>query len=108
EAPDCAVVYFSGHGSPEGIALADGLLTYDTLAALLLGIGSARPIVIVDACHAAAGFRPFLVRVGGFGEDIASDWASAVQESVQGLRFFAAVASGHSTYEDPAIRAGRF
>lgn len=111
EAPDCALVYFSGHGSPEGIALADGLLTYDELAELLLGIGSVRPIVIVDACHAGAGFHPFLVRIGGVGglaDDMESAWVSVVQDSVRGLRFFAAVASGHSTYEEHAIRGGRF
>jgi hypothetical protein len=111
EAPDCALVYFSGHGSPEGIALADGLLTYDELAELLLGIGSVRPIVIVDACHAGAGFHPFLVRIGGVGglqDDMESEWISVVQDSVRGLRFFAAVASGHGTYEEHAIGGGRF
>lgn len=110
-APDCALIYFSSHGSPEGIALADGLLTYDELAELLLGIGSVRPIVIVDACHAGAGFQPFPVRIGGVGglpDDMESAWVSVVHGSTRGLRFFAAVSSEHGTCEEHAIRGGRF
>lgn len=110
-APDCVLVFFSGHGSPRGIALANGLLSYDELAARLAGVGATRPTVIIDACSAGAAFQPFLVRIGGVGglDDGAADaWLMALEASAPGLRIFAAVADGEGTFEDRSLGAGRF
>jgi hypothetical protein len=107
-APEHLMMYWSGHGSEEGIVLADGLFTYAEFGAALASVPSRTRTFIADTCHAGAAWMP-LIRTGG--DDVGGieeDWAAALAAAVPGLRLLAAVSGTALAHEDHNIGGGRY
>lgn len=51
---DVVFVYFSGHGLPGGLVLADGLLDAETLELLVGSLPADLVVVVIDACYGGA------------------------------------------------------
>ncbi len=107
--PDQLTLYFSGHGGPEGIALADDILTYKELGELLRDLRSPHTTVVLDTCHAGSAIRLHDRPVVGFGgEELDTAWAQALRRACPDLRIFAAVGPTELSREDPGLRGGVF
>ncbi|MCC6647893.1 MAG: caspase family protein [Polyangiaceae bacterium] len=109
--PDCLVMSFSGHGSPQGILLSDGLLPYTVLGAALRRVPSRIKTIFLDACHAGAAIpilRDKVATVAGVGGWFEPAWQFALAAACDGLRVFAAVSPDTNAYEDHERRSGRF
>jgi hypothetical protein len=103
------ILYFCGHGNEHGIALADGLLTYDELQPWIRAIRARTKTAVFDACHAGASARIFQDRIAGLaGVELERSWAEALAQACPGLRIFAAVGAAQLAHEDLAIRGSRF
>lgn len=100
--PEHFILYWCGHGSRTGIALADGLFEYDELGEALAAIPSRTRTFISNTCHAGAAWEP-LSRVGGDVSGIEEDWAAALARAVPGLRLLAAVSKTAEAHEDYQI-----
>ena len=86
--PEFLLLYFSGHGSKEGILLSDGLLEFSVLAQRLRAINTRTTLIIFDTCHAAAygGFvrEGDVAGVGDYEDELA--WAKMLAQSRPGTR----------------------
>jgi hypothetical protein len=102
-------IFFSGHGSPRGLLLADGELTYAELATYLSPIPTPHKVLVVDACFAGAAARLFNERIAGFGgEALDEAWLEGLERACPGLRIFAAVGHDQKSREDTKLRGGLF
>ncbi len=102
-------IFFSGHGSPRGILLANGELTYAELASYLREIATPHKVLVLDACFAGAAARLFNERIAGFGGEVLdAAWLDALERACPGLRIFAAVGPDQVSREDPKLRGGVF
>ena len=93
--------YFSGHGSEEGIELADGTLTYRALHEALQQFSTKPVLVILDACH--SGTYGKIAEVSGVG----SSWAELLAKAMPGTRMFFAARSDETTSEGGGVPGGR-
>jgi hypothetical protein len=86
-APDCLLVYFSGHGGPTGVAVGDGLMPYSDIIDLLRLVDAPRSIVILDVCHAAS-YLDFLKEagVGGLEGLAPASWLDVLAHATEGTR----------------------
>jgi len=89
--PDHFLFAWTGHGGENGIALADGILTYDELAYRLGAIDARVKVAIFSTCHAGAARRQFETRVAGATETLVDRGETAAREVelgpvVDGLR----------------------
>jgi len=92
--PDVLFVAFSGHGSSEAIALADGLVSHAQLAQAIRGVGASRVAVMIDACHAGAyASQHGYARLEGLPDDT---WQNALAESMPGARLLLAARPSES------------
>ncbi|HEY4244765.1 MAG TPA: caspase family protein [Kofleriaceae bacterium] len=98
--PTYLMLYFGGHGSASGIALADGLYSYVRLRKHLAAIGAHATIVVLNCCEAAGMFKSGTV-VGGLGglEPVSAVWGSRLLSTESGVRVFAAADSDKNTFE---------
>lgn len=108
---DVLRVYFSGHGSNTGLALADGELEFEDFATMLRLVGARHVVVILDTCHAAAAAPYF--GVGGVGAILGEDtilraWVSAFQRALPGIRLIFSVGRAEHSLEDARLRGGVF
>jgi hypothetical protein len=93
------LIYFSGHGSDEGILLRDGLFRFEWLAKLLRQVDARSTIVILDSCHAAAyGRHVKTAEVAGIDEDTAI-WLRALAAARPGMRLIFATSADQLSYE---------
>ncbi|WP_420814137.1 caspase family protein [Polyangium spumosum] len=102
---DYLLFYFSGHGSEDGLALADGMLEYWELHAALANLPARARLVILDACHSGA--YGGLVEVGGVG-DLQESWAEVLAAALPGTRVLCAARSDELSAEGGSIRMGHF
>jgi len=104
-------VYFvfgwAGHGSEEGIALADGVLSYEELAWWLSAIDARVKVAVLATCHAGAAAVRFKTKIAGVG-DLGADWRRVLLRACPGLRLFAAVGTNALAYYDAAVGGSRF
>jgi hypothetical protein len=105
--PDHFLFAWTGHGGENGIALADGILTYDELAYRLGAIDARVKVAIFSTCHAGAARRQFETRVAGVG-DLARAWRNVLLAASPGLRLFTAVGPDELAHEDAGVRGSRF
>ncbi|MDI3288660.1 caspase family protein [Polyangium sp. 15x6] len=94
--------YFSGHGGEDGIALADGTLSYRRLHKALQEVSARAVLVILDACQ--SGTFGKVVEVGGIGRS----WAELLESAMPGMRMFFAARSDENTMEGGGVPGGRF
>ncbi len=106
--PEYLVFYFSGHGNDEGIALADGDLTYETLAAYIRYVEAPYTFVILDVCSAASA-APFLKEavVGGLGT-LKESWLAALASATPGTRLIFSTGANKSALEPVNLGNGLF
>lgn len=97
------LLFFSGHGSREGIWLADGMLSYIELARLLRATGIERILVILDTCHAGAST---IIGSDGKIASVSSDFLAAMAAAAPGVRILASARAEEFSYESPL--GGRF
>lgn len=107
--PDYLILNFSLHGSPFGVMLANGLLDYRTLAALLDDIPTRGSIVILDTCFAASA-RGFLKEssVGGIEPLVAQGWTHLLGRAERGRRILFASGADQLSAEDGETQHGEF
>lgn len=108
--PEYLLLYFSGHGSEEGILLADGLLYYDELARYVRLIRARAIMTILDTCHAAA-YGRFVSRaevagLGGIDDDLT--WLRVLSEAHPGMRMLFATSADTLSRESPDAKNGLF
>lgn len=98
--PTYLMLYFGGHGSAKGIALSDGLYSYERLKMHLAAIGAHATIVVLNCCEAAGMFKSGTI-VGGLGglEPVSTAWGTRLLSAGSGVRVFAAADSNANTYE---------
>lgn len=102
-------LYFGwcGHGNEDGIALADGALSYAELGHLLGRINARTKVAVFSTCHSGSAAQLLDVRVAGLaGFDRA--WHEVLQAACPGLRLFMAGGPNDLAYEDGRIRGSRF
>jgi len=101
--PDYLVFYFSGHGNDDGIAAANGLIGYDTLASFIRMVDSPYTFVVLDVCSAASA-APFLkeARVGGVGA-LKESWLAALANATPGTRLIFSTGAGRKAGESKAL-----
>lgn len=103
---DVFVFYNSGHGSPDGILLRDGMFEYGELAQFVQAINAAHSLVILDVCHAGAYLRNREglgdVEVGGV------DFLTLLAEATPGARVLCSVAAHRNAGEGVGVRNGHF
>ncbi|WP_437982671.1 caspase family protein [Sorangium sp. So ce117] len=108
--PEHLLLYFSGHGSEEGILLADGLLHYDELADYVRIIRARAMMTILDTCHAAAYGRfvspADVAGLGGIDEDLT--WLRVLSEAHPGMRMLFATSAETLSRESPNAKNGFF
>lgn len=106
--PEFLLLYFSGHGSKEGILLSDGLLEFSVLAQRLRAINTRTTLIIFDTCHAAAygGFvrEGDVAGVGDYEDELA--WAKMLAQSRPGTRMLFSTSA--TTLSHEATGNGRF
>lgn len=97
--PNQLVFYFSGHGSPTGIALSDGLFSFRELIRCLRAVAAPSSLVILDVCHAGA-LRLHEQRgdLGGF-EPLTEAWATALARATPGNRLMLSSAASQRSHE---------
>lgn len=97
--PDQLVFYFSGHGSPAGIALSDGLFSFRELIRRLRAVAAPASLVILDVCHAGA-LRLHEQRgdLGGL-ETLTEAWATALARATPGNRLMLSSAASQRSHE---------
>lgn len=105
--PEHLVIYWCGHGNEYGIALMDGLFSYQELGAWLEAIPSRTRTVILNTCHAGAAW-PVIATTGGIGGALELAWADALRRAVPGLRLLAAVSATELAHEDYTIKGTRY
>ncbi|MDQ3365419.1 MAG: caspase family protein [Myxococcota bacterium] len=98
--PTYLMLYFGGHGSASGIALADGIYPYVRLRKHLAAIDAHATIVVLNCCEAAGMFKSGTV-VGGLGglEPVSTAWGTRLLSTESGVRVFAAADSNKNTFE---------
>ncbi|WP_437626006.1 caspase family protein [Sorangium sp. So ce1151] len=104
---DYLFFYFSGHGSQEGIALADGLLDHRLLRYALGQIDCHATLIALDTCHAGA------YAIGGMGviEDVSGledSWADVLASATPGTRMFFATRPDELSSEGGDLAGGHF
>ena len=106
--PDVLCIPFSCHGNADGLALYDGLLSFEVLARMLRAVGARVTVLIIDACG-AGGFMRYAnegrVGVGGFLEQ---SWAEALADAVPGLRIYLAASADANSREGADVSNGHF
>jgi len=90
------VVYFAGHGSPEGIAAWDELLHFQQLAPAIMSIPARWHLLVLDACYSGAVHEYFgFDGIGGLEKHATADAAriylELLREAAPGLRVITAV-----------------
>jgi hypothetical protein len=101
------VMSWAGHGGSDGIALADGLLSYAELGERVERIDARTKMAFFGTCHAGGAERMFEERVAGLaGLDFA--WSQALQAACPGLRVLMAVGRNQVAYDDPKVQSSRF
>jgi hypothetical protein len=107
--PDLFVFYFSGHGSTDGIQLADGSLSYGHLAAAFRNLRGCRIVAILDTCHAGS-FRDRLreQKLAGVGALPDARWQELLAEAAPGARVYYAVPADRLSREGGAVDNGHF
>lgn len=94
------MIYFAGHGEPDGIWLADDLLPYVDLAALLAAAHVPRILLLLDTCHSGASAAV----IGA--DKVASstrDYLAAIVRSVPGCRILASSRATQSSLESLGV-----
>ncbi|WP_437713015.1 caspase family protein [Sorangium sp. So ce448] len=108
--PEYLLLYFSGHGSEEGILVADGLLHYADLAQYLQRIRARAMMVILDTCHAAAYGRfvspADVAGLGGIDDD--HTWLRVLSEAHPGMRMLFATSAETLSRESLNAKNGFF
>ncbi len=105
--PEHLLFAWTGHGGDDGIALSDGILTYEELAWRLGAIGARVKVAVLATCHAGAARRPFQTHIAGVG-DIGLAWEHVLLAACPGLRLFTAVGPNELAYDDPTVQGSRF
>lgn len=103
---DYLTFFFSGHGSPDGIMLADGILPYKDLATALARVDAPRALFITDTCHAGA-FDRFRRHAGLSGIDGSAPQLLLLR-AVRGTRLMFSVGEGRLAGEDRTLGHGFF
>lgn len=106
--PEFFVFYFSGHGSPNSLSLADEKLRFSDLYSAIAKIRAERTIVILDSCH-AAGYANYTpggpIRLGGVPT---RSWLDLLAEATPGTRLIFAVGEDRLSSENNVIENGVF
>lgn len=106
--PRFFVFYFSGHGSPNSLALSDEGFRFSELYNAIEKIRAERTIVILDSCH-AAGYAKYTpggpIRLGGIPT---RSWLDLLAEATPGTRLMFAVGEDRLSSENGAIQNGVF
>ncbi len=105
--PEHLVFYFSGHGGPHGLALADGQLSYENLSALIGLADATNVFVILDSCSAGSALGQFKeASVGGVG--MPPHWAEVLANATPGTRLVFSTGAGRAAGESSELRGGVF
>ncbi len=91
---DIVVLFFSGHGSPNGLVAYDGLLLYSEIRKIYSQCKSRNKVVFADACYSGR------MRVAG--SNASSD------AKVQNVMFFLSSRSNELSIENPVMKNGFF
>lgn len=100
---DYLLFYFSGHGGQDGICLADGVLTYQTLRRALRRVNSRCTLIVLDSCHAGA----YFIETGGLA-GLEEHWADVLASATPGTRMFFATSATAYSRESEEVRHGHF
>jgi len=107
-APSVFYFFDSGHGSPKGIVLGDGVLTFDELAGWVRRVNAPHSLVALDICHAGA----YLQKEGALGDTIVGgvglDYLDALANATEGNRVFCSVGADRLAAEGGGVRNGHF
>lgn len=106
--PDILMVFFSGHGNREGIALSDGLFQYQSLAAMVSLIAAPRSLQVLDVCHAAS-YGSYVsearVKVAGALDE---SWIHVLRRATPGNRLMFSTGADRLSGEGGSIQGGHF
>lgn len=105
-APDYLVFYFAGHGTPTGIVLADGEMSFAELADLLRGTGAQWMLTILDSCHSGGLLEVAGVPTGLAPRTIDSDAVRLLLQAGPGNRVICSVAADKLSREGGGIANG--
>lgn len=109
--PKYLVLYFSGHGGPDGILTSSGLLPYETLVESIRGTSIPFVTVILDVCFAAS-YLGFLkeARLGGLAKprDLRLQWLFALASATPGSRLIFSTGATALSREASEFKNGVF
>lgn len=88
ESPEVVLLFFSGHGSSQGLGLADGIFRHEWLRAALRAINPHVSLVVLDTCDAASYFQKRAAAV--LGAALTPDWQTLLAHATPGTRVMAA------------------
>lgn len=94
---DVVILFFSGHGTPEGLVAYDGIVTYEEIRNIFSGTNCTNKMVFADACYAGR------LRVAGRGNG-----SSSQNGQDQNVLFFLSSRSNETSLEVHGLRNGLF
>ena len=94
---DIVILFFSGHGTPEGLVAYDGVVTYEEIRAEFARCACANKMVFADACYAGR------MRAQG-----RNNGASSRNGNDQNVLFFLSSRSNEPSREVPGMSNGLF
>jgi len=108
-APRYFILYFSGHGSEDGLACSDGLFHFAKLARWLKLIGAEKSLCVLDTCHSAS-FNRFMKIAGepGFAGVPTVSWFELLASATPGIRLAFSTGADRLSVESPAYQNGVF
>lgn len=106
QAPAYLVFYFAGHGTPTGIVLADGEMTFAELADLLRGTGAEWMLTILDSCHSGGLLEVAGIPIAGGPGTIDPDALRLLLHAAPGNRVICSVAADKLSREGGGIANG--
>lgn len=100
---DRIIFYFSGHGTPGGIAAHDGIVWYDELSDIMKRTSAKEIYCFIDACHAGT-----MMAAKNVDTEPYAAFKSVINKKGTSSVFFVACRSDEYSYENPWIGKGFF
>lgn len=94
---DVVILFFSGHGTPEGLVAYDGIVTYEEIRNIFSSSNCTNKMVFADACYAGR------LRVAG-----RRNYSHSGGDSDQNVLFFLSSRSDETSLEVPGMSNGLF